>query len=314
MRWQIKLKTNANLLDSKVVTGRLDQLFTGESQVMSKKLKTLLEDLKSELEQKAVRKNVKMLTLIRKYRLKASERERSAIRNHILPALGGLTVAQVKVDEFIKLHKGKPESSAKKILKCFERIMQLQEPTFSLPTIKYQNKGKQWSADQILEEHEILEVINTRVSPKYRVLCLISAYSGLRLKNVVELKRSEIDWAGNWVSVKQSKTGKPLQVPISGKLKKVLKSLDVLPLGDNLFCGLNAKAVSTNVGRAFKKCGYKEHSFHSLRHFFACHAINSGVGLETVRDLLGHSDFRSTLIYARVKRDKLQQAVMEAFK
>ena len=88
----------------------------------------------------------------------------------------------------------------------------------------------------------------------------------------------------------------------------------MLPLGDNLFCGLNAKAVSTNVGRAFKKCGYKEHSFHSLRHFFACHAINSGVGLETVRDLLGHSDFRSTLIYARVKRDKLQQAVMEAFK
>ena len=139
----------------------------------------------------------------------------------------------------------------------------------------------------------------------------------LRLKNVVELKRSEIDWAGNWVSVKQSKTKKPLQVPISGKLKKVLKSIDVLPLGDHLFCDFNAKAVSTNVGRAFKKCGFKEHSFHSLRHFFACHAchaINSGVGLETVRDLLGHSDFRSTLIYARVKRDKLQQAVLEAFK
>ena len=281
---------------------------------MSKKLTTLLEDLKSELEQRAVRKNVKFLTLIRKYRLTASERERSAIRNHILPTLGKLTVAQVKVDDFIKLHSGKPVSSAKKILKCFERIMQLQEPTFALPTIKYHNKGKQWSADQILEEHEVLEVINTRVSPKYRVLCLISAYSGLRLKNVVELKRSEIDWAGNWVSVKQSKTGKPLQVPISGKLKKVLKSINVLSFGDNLFCGLNAKAVSTNVGRAFKKCGYKEHSFHSLRHFFACHAINSGVGLETVRDLLGHSDFRSTLIYARVKREKLQQAVMEAFK
>lgn len=311
---QIKLKTNLNLLDSKVVTGRLDKLLSGESQVMSNKLTTLLEDLKSELEQRAVRKNVKMLTLIRKYRLKASERERSAIRNHILPTLGKLTVAQVKVDDFIKLHSGKPVSSAKKILKCFERIMQLQEPTFSLPKIKYHNKGRQWSADQILEESEILEVIHTRVSPKYRVLCLISAYSGLRLKNVVELKRSEIDWAGNWVSVKQSKTKKPLQVPISGKLKKVLKSIDVLPLGDNLFCGLNAKAVSTNVGRAFKKCGYKEHSFHSLRHFFACHAINSGVGLETVRDLLGHSDFRSTLIYARVKREKLQQAVMEAFK
>jgi integrase len=52
----------------------------------------------------------------------------------------------------------------------------------------------------------------------------------------------------------------------------------------------------------------------AILHFFACHAINSGVGLETVRVLLGHSDFRSTLIYARVKREKLQEAVMEAFK
>ena len=58
----------------------------------------------------------------------------------------------------------------------------------------------------------------------------------------------------------------------------------------------------------------KEHSFHSLRHFFACQAINSGADLETVRDLLVHSDFRSTLIYTRVMWGKLQQAVMDAFK
>ena len=44
--------------------------------------------------------------------------------------------------------------------------MQLQEPTFSLPKIKYINKRKQWSADQILEEHEVLEVIKSRVSPQ----------------------------------------------------------------------------------------------------------------------------------------------------
>jgi len=35
--------------------------------------------------------------------------------------------------------------------------------------------------------------------------------------------------------------------------------------------------------------------------------LRYGVELEVVRDLLGHSDFRSTLIYARVKREKLQE-------
>jgi len=311
--------TNNTVVHSNTVTGRLDQLLNGESKIMSKKLKTLLEGLKNELEQRSVRKNVKVLTLIKRYRPTASERERSAIRCHILPALGKLTVAQVDVDDFVNSHKDKPVSSAKKILKCFERIMQLHEPTFTLPKVKYTNKGKQWSADQILEESQILNVIHNFVMPEYRVLCLISAYSGLRLKNVLELRRSEIDLVGNWINVKQSKTKKPLQVPISGKLKRVLQSIKVWPVADDGFLfnlkGVEpAKNVSVQVGRAFKLAGLKEHSFHSFRHFFACHAINSGVGLETVRDLLGHSDFRSTLIYARVKRDKLQEAVMEAFK
>ena len=313
------MATNNTVVHSNTVTGRLDQLLNGESKIMSKKLKTLLEGLKNELEQRSVRKNVKVLTLIKRYRPTASERERSAIRCHILPALGKLTVAQVDVDDFVNSHKDKPVSSAKKILKCFERIMQLHEPTFTLPKVKYTNKGKQWSADQILEESQILNVIHNFVMPEYRVLCLISAYSGLRLKNVLELRRSEIDLVGNWINVKQSKTKKPLQVPISGKLKRVLQSIKVWPVADDGFLfnlkGVEpAKNVSVQVGRAFKLAGLKEHSFHSFRHFFACHAINSGVGLETVRDLLGHSDFRSTLIYARVKRDKLQEAVMEAFK
>jgi len=309
------VKNNNSVIESNTVTGRLDQIISGESKVMSKKLKTLLEGLKNELEQRSIRKNVKILTLIKRYRPKASERERSAIRCHILPSLGKLTVAQINVDDFVNSHKDKPVSSAKKILKCFERIMQLHEPTFTLPKIKYTNKGKQWSSNQILEESQILNVIHTRVMPEYRIPCLISAYSGLRLKNVLELKRSEIDFTNNWVNVKQSKTKKPLQVPISGKLKKVLKFIKVWPVGeDDFLFNLNAKNVSVQVGRAFNRAGLSEHSFHSFRHFFACHAINNGVGLETVRDLMGHSDFRSTLIYAKVKREKLQEAVNEAFK
>lgn len=317
---QIKLKTNSNLLDSKVVTGRLDSLLNGESKIMSKQLLTMLEGLKSELEKRSVRKNVKMLTLIRKYRLTAGERERSAIRCHILPTLGKLTVAQVNVDDFVISHKNKPESSAKKILKCFERIMQLHEPTFTLPKIKYPNKGRQWTPEDILEESEVVNVIENYVMEKYRLPCYISAYSGLRLKNVMELKRSNIDFKGNWINVRQSKTKKFLQIPIGGKLKNALNKIKVWPVNDDfIFCGLNSsdkvrKAVSNQVARSFQRAGLKGHSFHSLRHFFACYAINRDIGLETVRDLLGHSDFRSTLIYAKVKRDKLQQAVMEVFK
>ena len=296
------------MLKYQTVTGGLDKILKGENKIMSAKLQTLLEGLKHELEQKSVRRNVKFITLVRKFRPSASERERSALRNHILPELGKRTVAQVDVKKFIDLHRNKPMSSAKKILKTFERIMRLHDPSFQLPKVRYVNKGKQWTADQILTEAQVLDVINNYVSPKYRFPCLIAAYSGLRLKNVIELKRGEVDFKNGWVNVNQSKTGKPIQVPISDKLKSVLKLMP-RQLGEMFFPDLNPKAMSVQVGRSFKRAGLVDHSFHSFRHWYACHAINNGVPLEVVRDLLGHSDFRSTLIYARVKRERLQEAV-----
>jgi len=37
--------------------------------------------------------------------------------------------------------------------------------------------------------------------------------------------------------------------------------------------------------------------------------IDQGVELVIVRDLLGHSDFQSTLVYARIKKENLQEAM-----
>ena len=60
------MKASNIVIQSNSVTGRLDQLLSGESKIMSRKLKTLLEGLRSELEQRSVRKNVKILTLIKR--------------------------------------------------------------------------------------------------------------------------------------------------------------------------------------------------------------------------------------------------------
>ena len=48
-------------------------------------------------------------------------------------------------------------------------------------------------------------------------------------------------------------------------------------------------------------------SFHHFRHFAVCEIINNGVLLEVVREFLGQSDIKSTLVYARLKGEKLQK-------
>ncbi len=47
---------------------------------------------------------------------------------------------------------------------------------------------------------------------------------------------------------------------------------------------------------------------HQLRHTFATHLIKAGVGLVTVRDLLGHRLITSTQIYIHLTAQDLRQA------
>ena len=94
-------------------------------------------------------------------------------------------------------------------------------------------------------------------------------------------------------------------------LKKIFKLIKVWPLKDEdrFFPDLKEKPIGVQVGRAFKRAGIPWGSFHHFRHFAACYLINNDVPLEVVRELLGHSDIKSTLVYARLKGEKLQDAV-----
>lgn len=52
----------------------------------------------------------------------------------------------------------------------------------------------------------------------------------------------------------------------------------------------------------------KEVSLHSLRHSYATHLLEEGVSIVTLRDLLGHSDITTTLIYLHIARYHILEA------
>ena len=62
------------------------------------------------------------------------------------------------------------------------------------------------------------------------------------------------------------------------------------------------------VKRGSVKVGIGWASFHHFRHFGACHMINNGEDISVVSRWLGHKDISTTMIYARVNRDKLKLA------
>jgi site-specific recombinase XerD len=49
---------------------------------------------------------------------------------------------------------------------------------------------------------------------------------------------------------------------------------------------------------------------HSLRHGFATHLVKKGISLAIIKDLLGHVDYKTTLIYSsHLTTDNLREAV-----
>ena len=58
--------------------------------------------------------------------------------------------------------------------------------------------------------------------------------------------------------------------------------------------------------------GGKDYSAHTLRHSFATHLLDSGTDLHTIKELLGHSNIATTMIYLHLQQSK-RAAIVSPF-
>ena len=59
-------------------------------------------------------------------------------------------------------------------------------------------------------------------------------------------------------------------------------------------------------------CGIKKRlSYHLARHTFATMLLSKGVPIESVSKMLGHTNIKTTQIYARITNKKIEQDMMQ---
>lgn len=144
--------------------------------------------------------------------------------------------------------------------------------------------------------------------------------TGLRISEALSLKKSDIDFNQNTLSV-IGKGNKPRIVPFGLNAKKCLSLLiSKFKLSDDDFVFQNQQREKLTYSQAYKiihnamkgVTDTKQKSPHTLRHTFATHLVNNGADIRSVGEMLGHSSLSSTQIYTHFSIDKLKEIYKNA--
>lgn len=135
----------------------------------------------------------------------------------------------------------------------------------------------------------------------YRIINF-ALYTGCRAGEIAKADYSDVI---NYEKIKvKGKGQKERFIPL------LSQTLDVmgcpLPIEGNIF-NMSADTMSRHFKVVVRALGFDDLHFHHLRHTAATYMVASGMELLYVQYVLGHSDIKTTLIYAHIVQNSLKK-------
>lgn len=175
-----------------------------------------------------------------------------------------------------------------------------------LPNLKREKK-----LPVVLSKREIEELISSTKNINHRLIIQVGYSSGLRVSEIINLKWGDVDFDRDLIHLKKAKGKKDRIVMLSQKVKGGLSNLSGLKQGYVFLTNRNGKYTDRTIQKiienAAMKAGIRKSiTPHTLRHSFATHLLENGTDIRYIRDLLGHSDISTTLIYTKVSNKNIR--------
>ena len=151
---------------------------------------------------------------------------------------------------------------------------------------------------------------------KEKALVEFLVSSGCRLGEAAGIQVDRIDWQSRSVVV-LGKGNKERTVYFSVRAKLMLQAyLDSRRGGTAMFASsrkpyapMTPRAIEKAIQKIGERAGENRRIFpHILRHTFATNALHGGMDLTIIQHLLGHSDPKTTMIYAELRDDAIKYA------
>lgn len=151
-------------------------------------------------------------------------------------------------------------------------------------------------------------------------MVILDLHTGLRRGELFNLKWEDVDLNHAMLTVKGAgaKSGQTRHIPLNAEALDTLSRWKTQSKDSELvFPGKGGKRfnnVDSSWEKLMKDANITDFRFHDLRHTFASRLVMAGVDLNTVRELLGHSDIKMTLRYAHLAPEVKANAVARLVK
>ena len=159
--------------------------------------------------------------------------------------------------------------------------------------------AKEKSLPQKTATHaDYLQGLNRAVTPRDKAVIEILWSTGVRRAELCALQVEDIDFLGNFLVIRVSKTGKPRVVPISPSAKRSLRRLVYGRTSGSVF-NMSPNAVRLLLQRLSAP------SAHAFRRGWAVEALRNGVSETSVRAAAGWSSGAMVARYTRALSGEL---------
>ena len=166
------------------------------------------------------------------------------------------------------------------------------------------------SLPRAIDPEDIKQLLAVLKVPRDQALILTLLRTGMRIGELLNTRVQDLNLKEQCIEIFEAQKNRVGRVVYLSKdaqaaLKRWLKLKSCQT--DFLFYGHRGRPLCYEAARAvFKKyldkaqLSHKPYSLHCLRHTFASEMLNGGMSLQSLQELLGHSDIEMTRRYARL--------------
>jgi site-specific recombinase XerD len=219
-------------------------------------------------------------------------------------------------ETYLIVHHNYSSNTLVSILKKFRHIIEVALNKEWIHKNPFNGYKLQWQKTDrgYLTQSEIETLISYRFEDKYhlertRDIFIFCVFTGLSYTDVKHLTYENIQSSVDeklWIRGKRLKTDIEYNIPLLSIPKMIIEKYRGRANNNLVLPVCNIITYNDQLKEIAKLCGINKHiTSHVARHTFATFALTKGVSIESVSKMLGHSNIKTTQIYAKITNKKI---------